>query len=127
MRLFVDCDDTLVFWLGKDGQPLEGQNPYGGGSERWEANDQLLEALEGWGEAVPGGSGIIVWSGGGEQYAERWARLLRHVRGVTSMSKDIRLPTADDLCIDDMPIKVSCPVMTWEEFVVREDMNHESG
>ena len=29
MRLYVDCDDTLVLWLDGDDKVLGGPNPYG--------------------------------------------------------------------------------------------------
>ncbi len=114
-RLFVDCDDTLIIWLDEHDQPLEGQNPYGGGSQRWEFNDELVRAIE---DAQGGefiGAEVVVWSGGGADYAGRWRD---RIWGFASAaSKDLRLPGPDDLCIDDQPIKVACPVMTWQEFV----------
>ena len=110
-RLFVDCDDTLVIWLDGDDQPLEGQNPYGGGSQTWKFNDDLIRAIE-----ERHGGYIVVWSGGGEDYARRWLDRLGWTEA-EAISKDISLPEPGDLCIDDQPIKVACPVMTWQEFV----------
>lgn len=114
MRVFVDCDDTLILWLDEEGQPLEGQNPYGGGSQKWKWNEPLAQALERF--IVANGGAAVVWSGGGMQYAQRWADL-RGWDDVAALSKDTRIPQPDDLCIDDMPIQVACPVMTWQEFV----------
>lgn len=34
-----------------------------------------------------------------------------------AISKDTRIPRPGDLCVDDMPIKVACPVLTWQQFV----------
>ena len=114
MRIFVDCDDTLILWLDEEGQPLEGQNPYGGGSQKWLWNEALIRALREIEDE------IVIWSGGGRPYAQTWRERLQSASSVVaewSMSKDTRIPQPDDLCIDDMPIQVACPVMTWQEFV----------
>ena len=115
MRGFVDCDDTLIIWLDEDGQPLEGQNPYGGGSQKWEWNEELVRAIERLNQKQQG-IWLYVWSGGGQQYAQRWVDL-REWGDTPALSKDLRLPQLGDLCIDDMPIQVACPVQTWQEFV----------
>ncbi len=109
--LWLDCDDTLVIWLDEDGQPLEGQNPYGGGSQRWKWNEELIRAID-WVSDWD----LAIWSGGGAQYAARWRDLLRWDLA-DAYSKDTRLPQPNDLCVDDMPLKVACEVMTWQEFV----------
>ena len=115
-RLFVDCDDTLIIWLNEHDQPLEGQNPYGGGSQRWKFNDELVKAVL----SVSLKWQVVVWSGGGSDYAGDWRdRIDWPLANVAS--KDIRLPEPDDLCIDDQPIKVACPVLTWQEFVAGEE------
>ncbi len=123
-RLFVDCDDTLVLWFNGDehteGVLLPGPNPYGGGAERWKPNLLLIEALDAWREANPHHQ-IIIWSGGGTDYAESWRRRL-YPDADGAISKDTRLPFSSDLCIDDQLLKVACPAMTWQEFVEEESI-----
>jgi hypothetical protein len=91
MRIFVDVDDTLII-LGKE-------------TDLDEFNQPLIDALI---RAEP--EQILVWSGGGRDYARLWAnRLEQHTEG------RIRIPWAlvkdkttfhnvrpDDVCIDDM-------------------------
>lgn len=116
MRLFVDCDDTLVRWLGEDGQPLEGQNPYGGGAERWEFNAPLVASVVRF--ANEKRADVVVWSGGGADYARVWASRLGWEHFVEGWaSKDPRLVTADDVCVDDAPIRTAGRLLTPDEFV----------
>ena len=117
MRLYVDCDDTLVLWLDGDDKVLGGPNPYGTGPDgRWKPNLELLAAMKQWRENTPG-SEIILWTGGGTRYARRWMGLI-YPEAADSISKDTRIPDPDDLCVDDMPLKkVACPVVTWQQFV----------
>lgn len=129
-RLFVDCDDTLVLWLDGDGTPLGGQNPYGGGSDKYELNQALIDAVVDFMDTHREYE-LVVWSGGGAQYAKGWADrcfpfkdLLNddtdrrnwlqraHVR-----TKDINLPQASDICVDDQPLAVNGACMTWQAFV----------
>ncbi len=119
MRLFVDCDDTLVLWFNGDEQTegvlLPGPNPYGAGADRWKPNVALMDALDAWRRANPEGE-LILWTGGGLDYAQLWQRRV-YRQADDAISKDTRIPFSSDLCIDDMPIKVACPVVTWQEFV----------
>jgi len=118
VRVFVDCDDTLVLWLGEEGQPLEGQNPYGGGAERWRWNHQLVGFLLVLEFMMPEAE-IVIWSGGGEQYARTWrdrlAAVFPVVEGWACASKDTRVPTAEDTCIDDAELTVPAEVVTWQD------------
>ena len=107
-RVFVDCDDTLILW------PSEvlraGDEPA--------INYQLLSALAIHRSGSPKDK-MIVWSGGGADYAERWRRTIMPWAD-DSMSKDTHLPLPGDICIDDMPIRVAATsVYTWEEFINR--------
>ena len=130
-RLFVDCDDTLVLWLNEDGQPLEGQNPYGGGSDKYELNQALIDAVVDFLDTNLDWE-LVVWSGGGSQYAKVWADRCfpfktlydedaRGVRGwllsAHVRTKDIALPTADDTCVDDQVLGVAGSCLTWQAFV----------
>lgn len=117
-RLFVDCDDTLVKWLGVDGQPLEGQNPYGGGAEKWEANAELVVAIETWLEREKDADPrVIVWSGGGGNYARRWAEMILPGRWHLASEKNISYPADGDVCVDDALIKVAGVLLTPDEFI----------
>lgn len=119
-RLFVDCDDTLVLWLN-DGKvtagPLlpEGPHPYGAGADRWLPNEVLIEAIRARQKAEP--RTLVIWTGGGTDYARTWADRLMPNEYDAALSKDTRLPLPGDLCIDDMPLKVACDVLTWQQFV----------
>ncbi len=114
---YVDCDDTLVLWLDDDDKVLDGPNPYGTGPDgRWKPNLELLAALKEWRENTPG-SEIILWSGGGADWAQLWERRI-YPEAADAISKDPRIPGPDDLCIDDDQLKkVACPVVTWQQFV----------
>ncbi len=96
MKLYVDCDDTLIRWL----DPLEGRL-----TSEWEPNTAVQEFVRNWKLEHPDGE-VIVWSSGGEDYARMWGyRLLPDVPHV-ALSKFNAIVTADDLCIDDMPFEV---------------------
>lgn len=127
-RLWVDCDDTLVRWLGEDGQALEGQNPYGGGSERWEANAELVEAIRAWMRANEADDPrLIVWSGGGYDYARVWADRILPGEWHMAVSKDIALPQYEDVCVDDAPIKVRATLYTPADFVASRPADSTQG
>ena len=120
MTLFVDCDDTLVRWLDAYDQPLSGQNPYGGGSQRFSFNEPLIDAIKAALDDDPELQ-VVVWSGGGAQYALHWARSVfsgsSYESRVGAYSKDTRLPVEGDLCVDDQDLKVACPCVTAELYV----------
>lgn len=104
MTLYVDCDDTLVALLGEDGQPLEGQNPHGGGSEKHEVNRALQWAVNRWAERH-GDHEVIIWSGGGTHYAGHFEYEAFGGRFV-SYFKDIRMPEFGDMVVDDQQLEV---------------------
>ena len=137
MNLYIDCDDTLVLWLDEWGQPLEGQNPYGGGSQKWILNEPLIDAIKKWyiSYQPPIRGEVIIWSGGGAQYAYRWAELafMRDPRDIETLDsrrvplpeidrplrnltvsgkdirvpkKDIRVPKHDDIVVDDQKLVI---------------------
>lgn len=121
-RLFVDCDDTLVKWLKTDGQPLEGQNQYGGGSDRWEWNTELVRAIEAHFDLAD----VVVWSGGGARYAHHWAQRLGWDDRVTSMPKNISVPLYGEICVDDAPLKVLARLVTPEQFIAEYPVEEAS-
>lgn len=105
-RLFVDCDDTLIQWLDEWDNPIEGQNPYGGGSQKWQFNDAILGVIL---TFEIQDYDITIWSGGGERYAQSWInhierRLGRPLnwRAMGKSMETIRISSAEDVAIDDM-------------------------
>ncbi len=114
-RLFVDCDDTLVLWQ-KDGAPPEGAHPYGGGAESWLPNEALISAIRSHMTASPEDR-LIIWTGGGVNYATMWADRLMPGEWHLATAKDPRLVQAGDVCVDDMPMKVAGELVSWQEFV----------
>ena len=113
MTLFIDVDDTLVLWLTRDS--AEGPHPYGAGAQGWARNQALLDAVERWRVSRPL-EAVVVWSGGGREYAERWRDQLMP-EAEHALNKDIRLPGPADVCVDDQYLKVSAQLLTWQEFV----------
>ncbi len=84
--LYIDCDDTLVRWLPESHVT------------EWEANHGVIRFAEHW----PGD--VVVWSGGGQEYAAMWGqRLLNHVPHRAMCKEPIAL-AAGDVVIDDDPL-----------------------
>lgn len=95
-RLFVDCDDTLVLW--DKAETAEGV--YRG--DMYEINRMLAGNINCWLDVHPEYE-LVVWSGGGTNYALRWANLaFGSRRSFEILPKDMRIPQGDDICIDDM-------------------------
>lgn len=108
MRLYIDCDMTLVLW--QDGL----EHPYEG-AEKYIRNQPLIDAIHRFAAANPD-VGVTVWSFGGMSYARHWAeRFGLPTDGV--MAKDIRTPQPNDIVVDDMPLKVNARLMLPDQFV----------
>ena len=114
-RLFVDCDDTLVTWLDEFDMPLTGQNPYGGGSQRWRFNEGVVSSVNRWIRENPVGA-VVIWSGGGADYARTWRDRAFPSGPVGFASKDTRVPAIGDLVVDDQPIKTRGTYLSVEQF-----------
>ena len=98
MRIFVDCDDTLLLY-NKEAE----KNPYGYWSGvPYQINKKLIDALietSHWSEMPK----IIIWSGGGEQYAKEILKTL-NLPQYLCLSKDrttFHLIQEGDIVIDD--------------------------
>lgn len=95
-RLFVDIDDTLIWWKG----------PLGELSSEWEVNYSVYLAVKRFKEQYPQGS-LIFWSTGGRKYAQEWvakaAPDLADDRTVY-LDKFPAIPFTGDTFIDDMPM-----------------------
>lgn len=97
MNFVVDCDDTLIIWEDEITRP----HPYGGGASDWHPNDDLIELLH---ILYNQGHMIMVWSGGGVDYARRWRlKLVPFAQMDASKSRDWNFPP-DTVFIDDMSI-----------------------
>lgn len=97
--LYVDVDDTLVHWLGH----REGPHPYGIGAERWEKNEGVFAVADEW---LRSGRRVVVWSGGGAEYAGLWAQRFwpNWPTGLEYAAKWPKVPMPDDVFIDDCPM-----------------------
>ena len=105
IRLFVDCDDTLILY--KDTQHKI--HPYGAEyGLAWTANEVLIKYIERFRESFPEAL-ITIWSGGGKEYAQKWIdRLLPDVCAI-SMTKGreaFMLIKTGDIVIDDQPLNI---------------------
>lgn len=109
MRLFVDCDDTLILYS------RTGINPHGVlFGTPYVVNDGLVAFVRRIAAANPDAL-IVIWSGGGGQYAEVVAKIagLDDI-AATYMVKDhttYPLVRAEDIVFDDQDIKV--PAIVW--------------
>lgn len=111
-RLFVDCDGTLLLFPEYD-TPDSQINVMG-----TVTNQPLVDAIERWAQWHPD-SEVVVWSGGGREYAAQAMRLFIApvVERCTSWSKDTRLPVAGDLVVDDMELRSKGTLLLPDQFV----------
>lgn len=96
-RLFVDCNDTLVLWkyAWKEGVLVPGE-------PRYEMNIPLIGDVNCFLDHHPEYT-LIVWSGGGVEYARGWAEKCNFQQHfVAILDKDMRYPQDQDICVDDM-------------------------
>ena len=97
MRLFVDCDDTLVLW--QEEHRNQDKSLYLG--DKYSINTDLIEIVEHIQDTHD--AQLIVWSGGGVEYAAMWARRFGLKNWLTA-PKDMRLPQSGDVVFDDMEL-----------------------
>lgn len=121
IRIFVDVDDTLINWL-KDGEVLAGPNPYGVSSDDGAINHALVDAVHVWllrRHMTREDPRLVVWSGGGQDYATTWAD--RAFPGHWHLTAFKRAGWAEpgDVVVDDQPIAVpeGVRLLTWQDFV----------
>lgn len=102
VKLFVDCDDTLVFYQDGSTSP----HPYGTYmGTPFVVNAQLVEGIREFRRDDPWAV-IVIWSGGGKEYAEMWARRLELDHLAIGMCKDkvaYDLIQPGDIVVDDDP------------------------
>lgn len=111
-RLFLDCDDTLVLW------PVHATGVgqlYSG--DEWLPNEALIDRVRAFHAQNPDWT-IVVWSGGGIDYAAMWGRrLLEGVRYIV-LPKLVGIPDEGDVVVDDVPelavsARLVLPSETW--------------
>ena len=103
-RLFVDCDDTLVKYQDR-GDPTPYGVKYG---VPWLPNERLINGVIAYRHAHPEAL-IVVWSGGGQEYAQMWADKLLSSIDVTAMVKDettFGLVLHDSIVVDDQDLGI---------------------
>lgn len=89
--LYVDVDDTLVKWA----DALEGRLV-----TDWEPNEAVIAYAKAWTGKV------VVWSSGGSNYAEMWARRLLPETFDEALAKYPAIMADGDVALDDMPFDV---------------------
>jgi len=108
--LFVDCDDTLALFCWKPEEPRcpHGNiHPYGSKHSPWDANTRLLEGIRAFRAANPEAD-IVIWSGGGREYAQTFIDTL--LPDIKAISWDKIKPWIQamvqegDIVVDDQPI-----------------------
>ncbi len=115
-RLFVDCYDTLIVYIDGDDEPhpngvIQGQ--------MYRINEPLAASVKAYVEDNPC-SLVVVWSGGGAQYARTIADIVLPGVDVMTMIKDetsFHMVRAGDIVIDDMNLRVPAKVLRPNEWV----------
>ena len=113
MRLFVDCDDTLLLFGYPDDDP-DSVTPYGFWRDvPYTINEPLVAFIRAFYAKYPNAL-ITIWSGGGDQYAAQVAKevglgeidALCIIKDRTTFS----LVGEDDIVVDDQELKVAATV-----------------
>lgn len=112
MRLFVDIDDTLIIYY--DTGDDEEAHPYGAiHGESYHINQTLKNFIFAFREKYEDAL-IVIWSGGGDQYAAQVAEEagLGEVNAMylTKDRETFYLVREGDIVVDDQPIKVAATV-----------------
>ena len=98
--LCIDCDDTLVLWHDEE----EGnKHPYGRNATGYDLNEPLIQKVK----DMSKDNIVLVWSGGGKEYAAYWAEQCFGNIGYVDITnnKDIwemsEVAKADDVIVVD--------------------------
>lgn len=118
MRLFVDCDDTLLLFGYPDADP-DSATPYGFWRDvPYTINQPLVAFMRAFREKHEDAL-IVIWSGGGEQYAYAVMRAVglgeddpEFIDPIPMIKDRTTFPLVgeDDIVVDDQPIKVAATV-----------------
>ncbi len=128
-RLFVDCDDTLIVYddiaCTWPEEPCEVHaHPFGVlRGETYKINDPLAASVKAYVEDNPCAL-VIIWSGGGAQYARAIADVALSGVDVMTMIKDktsFHMVRPGDIVVDDMPLDVPTKVYRPDEWVYNGD------
>jgi len=109
MRLFVDCDDTLILYNS------EGEvHPYGFVRDTpYHVNESLVAFIKAFYAKYPEAL-ITIWSGGGDQYATQVAKEvgLDEIDALCIIKDRTTFPLVaeDDIVVDDQELKVAATV-----------------
>src|SRR6476646_10558213 len=116
--LFIDCRDTLI-----TGKRLFNAR----GEEAWQPNWDVVAAAERW--QHQGLGDVVVWSEKGADDAQVWARRVMPQLRMVFRTKDLRLPVAGDVSIDDERLAVlGVCYRPAQSFLVAPDMQrHHPG
>ncbi len=100
-RIFIDCDDTLLIY-----DSIGERHPLGYlQGESYHINESLVDSIRAWAYDNPC-SMVVVWSGGGADYARTVTNIVfPYTHGIQTMKKDrttFYLVRAGDIVIDDM-------------------------
>ena len=110
MRLFVDCDDTLILYDSEGCGPTAGVHPYGFvRNEPYRINEPLVAFVKAFCAKYPDAL-ITIWSGGGDQYAAQVAKEVGLGEiGALYVIKDrttFALVGEDDIVVDDQELRM---------------------
>ena len=114
IRLFVDCDDTLVLYCNGLRCEHGDVHPYGSKYDPWVPNEPLIAHIKAFRERHPDAL-IVVWSGGGKGYAQGFIDKLLPDLGITALDKwapSTDLVRAADFVVDDQ----------WESMMAGKDL-----
>ncbi len=121
-RLFVDCDDTLIIYdniaCTWPNEPCEvHDHPFAVlRGETFKINESLAASIKRYAYDNPCAL-VVVWSGGGAQYARAIADIALPGVDVTTMIKDkttFHMVRAGDIVVDDMAQTVNVPTKAYQ-------------
>ncbi len=124
-RLFVDCDDTLIIYdniaCTWPDEPCEVHgHPFGVlRGETYKINEPLVASIKAYIYDNPCAL-VVIWSGGGAQYARAIADIALPGVDVSTMIKDkttFHMARRGDIVVDDMDIDVPTKVYRPDEWV----------
>jgi hypothetical protein len=123
-RLFIDCDDTLILYdcisctRTKEACEVHG-HPYGFlKGESYKINEPLVASIKAYVQDNPCAL-VVIWSGGGAQYARSIADIVLSGVGVMTLIKDktsFHLVRPGDIVVDDMDVEVVTKVYRPDEW-----------
>jgi hypothetical protein len=111
MNLWVDCDDTLVIYHDTANKTHPYGDYYG---TPWHANEPLIAGIRAFRMIYPDAM-IVIWSGGGAEYARTWRDRLVPDVDAHGFGKNPAMATlikAGDIVVDDY-VDFKCPAKVY--------------